>query len=764
MSFASIDYELTQGITTLVFGENKDNDSQKSNGSGKSALLECISVGITGSPMRKVKNEEIINDTAEDCEVCLEFINPQLKERMVIERQFFRKGSSTCNVDLYRNGELVVTDEAKQSSVDEYNKYILAQLGITRDELYNNFLLSKHKYQDFLSSSDKEKKDIINRFSNGNKVDEAIEKVKEDMAPIEEEHRQSSLKISNTEGKIEVVTEQIQAEKDRLFDKQSSLQDMVKSLEDKIAGRRSDIRGYNESLDVNYEEYESLLVLEKELDAIENEGLPINEAYVKVQALFEKYGAKGLSDWEAKSESLLDGINKLDQRHESLIKELEEAEEKKTAIEAKLSEVSVQKEEFYKKFPSRKEAVEQKITSTQTDLEAIDNTIADLSKKKRTIASSVANLKAKLSGAITCPKCSHQFVLAEEGFDVSKAREEVDAMQKQSADLDKQIADGDAKAERIEQGKAKLMSDKQQLSQEKATVDQNVADIQSKLRLVETKVTSINNDISGTITQLKSSSENVCKLTGDMFSEAFDILDKMFVANDKAKEQLEDNIADAEGRIEAFKANIEEIKKDATTDTTKSLEETLKKLREDLEQQESERRGIEKRLKDLNTQIERFNEFKTYLANTKIEALSTITNEFLEHIGSDIRIKFSGYTMLKSGKIRDKISISLLRNGLDCGSYGKFSEGEKARANLASILAMQKLVNSNCELDRGLDLIVLDEILESVDEDGLASMFKVLNKLEVTALVVSHGLVSENYPYKLIVTKENGESVLRHAN
>ena len=31
-------------------------------------------------------------------------------------------------------------------------------------------------------------------------------------------------------------------------------------------------------------------------------------------------------------------------------------------------------------------------------------------------------------------------------------------------------------------------------------------------------------------------------------------------------------------------------------------------------------------------------QFKTYLANTKIEALSRITNEFLQDIGSDIRI------------------------------------------------------------------------------------------------------------------------------
>ena len=47
-----------------------------------------------------------------------------------------------------------------QPSVDAYNRYILDKLGITRDELLNNFILSKYRYEDFLSSSDKEKKDL----------------------------------------------------------------------------------------------------------------------------------------------------------------------------------------------------------------------------------------------------------------------------------------------------------------------------------------------------------------------------------------------------------------------------------------------------------------------------------------------------------------------------------------------------------------------------------------------------------------------------
>ena len=55
----------------------------------------------------------------------------------------------------------VVTHEAVQTSVAAYKRYILDKLGITRDELLNNFILSKYRYEDFLSSSDTEKNCLL---------------------------------------------------------------------------------------------------------------------------------------------------------------------------------------------------------------------------------------------------------------------------------------------------------------------------------------------------------------------------------------------------------------------------------------------------------------------------------------------------------------------------------------------------------------------------------------------------------------------------
>ena len=245
-----------------------------------------------------------------------------------------------------------------------------------------------------------------------------------------------------------------------------------------------------------------------------------------------------------------------------------------------------------------------------------------------------------------------------------------------------------------------------------------------------------------------------------IFDEAYNLLDDAFSSKERLIKQLEGDIEAAKGSIETLQSTIKELKESSEAEIIETLRASLKEFTKKSSEAISEKSKIESKLNTLKEQEQRFVEFKTYLANTKIEALSKITNEFLESIGSDIQIKFSGYTILKSGKLRDKISISIIRDGIDCGSFGKFSEGEKARVNLANILAMHKLINVNCDDNKGLDLLVLDEILEAVDENGLANMFSALNDIGTTAIVVSHGNVAENYPYKLIINKQNGESYI----
>lgn len=764
MSFALLEYTLKQGVTTLVYGENLDNESQKSNGSGKSALIEAISISIVGSPMRKVKNEEIINDSADDCEIIANLTNESLSERLEITRNFFRKESSTCELKLYRKGELVITDEAKQSSVDEYNKYILFKIGLTKDEVYNNFILSKFKYQDFLSSSDKDKKDIINRFSNGSMVDDAIAKVEEDKLPVDDEGRQIDLQLANITGKIEVITEQIETEIENSTSKKNNLQESIEAINLKITDKRKEIREANTKLDALDDAYAALTDLEESVKDLEESDTSVSDCYKDIWEKLSIYPEVQLTDWPNKIVQIDNKIQDLKSSDKVYSQKLKDIQKRKLEAE-KLYQLEKDKyDKFSVSFHTKKESIDAKISEMQDQFSVLEATIDTLNGKKRTIQQAISNINAKLTGTITCPKCSHQFVLADDKFDVVQAKKDVALQQSAMDKIGTDITKKELEIQKLEVIEKSQKESRKILLEEQEHITKSLEAIQAQIRPLNAELSSAQTQQENIKNQIQTEQGRVQNIRSNMFDEVIGIVDGLFSANEKETTKNKELISDAEGRIEALNNNIKILKEDAAVNMVASLKESLAKYQKELSDTNIKKQANSVKIKNLETQIQRFIEFKTYLANTKIEALSSITNEFLESIGSDIRIKFSGYTILKGGKVRDKISISLLRDGLDCGSFGKFSAGEAARVNLSTILAMQKLVNANCDLDKGLSLLVLDEILEAVDEDGLSNIFKALNTFGITALVVSHGLVSEGYPYKLIVTKENGESTIKNAN
>jgi exonuclease SbcC len=320
----------------------------------------------------------------------------------------------------------------------------------------------------------------------------------------------------------------------------------------------------------------------------------------------------------------------------------------------------------------------------------------------------------------------------------------------------------------LEMAISQIEKDKEQNSKSKRKLSASIIEETQKIE-VQSKAF---NALSNNLQRLNDKSDTISgkiKKAEDSFDELFDkMFDSAYLIVDQATKSVEQtvlsystSIKTAEGTIKIYRKAIEDLEIIDDSDSLISrLEKSLAEYEEKSGKAISEKQAIEEELNTLKLQEQRFIEFKTHLANSKIDALSLMTNEFLEGIGSDIRIRFSGYTVLKSGKIRDKISISLIRNGIDCGSFDKFSEGEKARVNLANILAMHKLTNVNCGEGKGLDLLVLDEILEATDESGLSNIFEALNALRITSLVVSHGNIAENYPHRLVVNKQNGVSFL----
>lgn len=764
ISFKDLDYTLNQDVSTLIFGNNLDNDSQSSNGSGKSALLECISIALTGDTLRKVKTDEMINDAADEAEVEVEFLNTVTNESFFVKRNIYRKKAQEVVCSFFLNGEQIRQEESAQPSVNDYNKYILEVIGLTKDELFNNCVLSKHKYSCFLTASDSVKKEIINRFSNANMVDEAIAALTTDVDQAMNEKMNIQLEDSDISGKISAIKEQIdkaiadkENQKTSKEQKKQSLNEDIARYERNIADANKSKREITEALRDLDDAYNDLLGIEES-----NQSLEVNNA--AIARLYEHYKFPARQDWTAKSQKYVQSLAEYKKQHGTIQQSLEAVKDK---IQQQTLVIAEQKKlctAAKKMSHQNANIINGKIMKIETDLNKLKTDYQKASLSLSEVSRIISEKQAILSGTIVCPACKHEFVLNNNDVDIEQIKTETT----------KYIAEKDQcqkKLDSIEKERRSLIDNKQELSSQLACVDQDYNKETDTLNKLEREVNRLNtelNDVSSKnnnlVRSINETEATIDHLMGDMFDEAFDYIDKKTKEYERQQEDIQLDIKAYESRIEVCKKTLIELDKVSQDSLLIQFEDALKGYEEESKEIKARLAAADEKVIALLAQGSYFNEFKTHLANSKIEALSNMTNEFLEKIGSDLRIRFNGYTMLKSGKIRDKISITLIRDGIECGSFDKLSEGEKARINLANILAMNRLTNANCETGKGLDLLILDEILEATDETGLSSMFDALNGIGITTLIVSHGNVAENYPYKLVINKQNGVSFLNEKN
>lgn len=758
-AFKLLDYKLLQKHTTLIFGNNMDNDSQGSNGSGKSAMLEAIAIGITGETLRKIKMDEIINDAENEAIVSLLLLNTATGQRLTIQRIISRKAAQVIKVCVCANETEDNEVCIEQASVADYNKFILETLGLTKEDIFSNFILSKHKYLSFLSSSDREKKEIINRFSNGVIVDESIIALQEDMVPIQELLKQAELSVANHTGRVETLQEQINTAITESTERSQKKAERIANWNKAIADKRNHIREQNILINKANEILDQYDKTDKVLQKLENGKKDAKECFEIISEHFASHTLPLPRNFAAISIKNQKELEVVAKEYAEVQKQLTQHDKKIVIAKDSYGKLLKQYEKFQEDFDKKSTKAEEKINMLLSSVNKLETDNSRLRTQRVQLEADIADLQKQLAGVIVCPKCQHEFTLAND-IDINDVKLKLQDRKGESQDILNSIETNERSIAEITAEGRKARQEQDRLNNCKIEWSTKITETCTALDELSRGASSLANKMQALQNQMNILQKSIEEVRVNLFDDAYAILDEAIQRQESEIKRAELNINNANGAIQSYEESIHDIENASETDMIETLKANKKKYEKELTLAISQKENVEQKLNSYKEQEATFIEFKTHLANTKIDALSHITNEFLEAIGSDIRIAFSGFTVLKSGKIRDKISISIIRDGVDCGSFDKFSEGEKARVNLANILAMHKLTNINCDDNKGLDLLILDEILEATDEQGLSNIFDALNQLQITSLVVSHGNIAENYPYKTVVNKLNGISFI----
>lgn len=182
-----------------------------------------------------------------------------------------------------------------------------------------------------------------------------------------------------------------------------------------------------------------------------------------------------------------------------------------------------------------------------------------------------------------------------------------------------------------------------------------------------------------------------------------------------------------------------------------AIKEQTSSMQEDLVNYSIVLKDIEERLSYLQILQKTFSTsgLIAYKIECLIKDLEDLTNEYLAD--------FSGGRFQLTFKVTssDKLNVIITDNGKDIDILA-LSGGERARVNTATLLAIRKLMQALSSAR--INLLILDETIDSLDIEGKEKLIEVLLKEEhLNTVLVSHGYTHPLLE-KIIVVKENNIS------
>ncbi len=200
---------------------------------------------------------------------------------------------------------------------------------------------------------------------------------------------------------------------------------------------------------------------------------------------------------------------------------------------------------------------------------------------------------------------------------------------------------------------------------------------------------------------------------------------------------LESEIKATQSRIKLIKDDIAKIQAEnekirAHNVKITLIQQQLRDMQEQLEEAQAEFSVLFKRSTNLSVLVKAFS--TTGLVAYKIECLvkdlEAITNEYLAEM-ADGRFQLS--FQISSA---DKLNVVITDNGSDI-DINALSSGERARVNIATLLAIRSLMQSLS--NTRTNLLILDETVENLDAEGKERLVEILLKEEgLNTFLISH--------------------------
>jgi len=680
------------------------------NGSGKSTIFDCIPYTFYGVTPKELKGDDVVNNVVgKDCYTFVEFYIDNDHYKCERYCKYKKIGNTAI---LYKNGEQI--KKGHKEVVAEIERILLPQ------KLFMNTLLFGQKVKTFFTDlTDSEQKEIFRRVLQLDDYllyyDEASKRIK----GLEEDVIKFTNERKIQEGLLEEIykqIEQVKIDKANFYlRKKSDLEDLNRNIyefDQELKSYTERHLKFGESLEI---ERDHLLDQERELksklssaqDKLENEILTIRS---KKKA---KESDLTASASEAKSKEIQTANKLIDELKNSIY-------EKTHKMEDEIAEVKVEL--------SRLDLVS-KVNS---------NRISNLKAEKDPLLEGVKSE--------TCPLCKQSIqkhTIEEINCRVSEINNQINLLE-----------------EDIEKGKEEirsLMTKKDQLTE---TIESIKREIGDKIRKVEEEYANTINGLNARLKEklsqlndietkwIEKAKSDFQKTIDDVTKSILDLQPKIEKVNVKIKQKQQnlDLINETKMKIKSTKELIDKKEKEEYDNTL--LDSQIKK-------EEEVKEKIKVLTESLSNIEDRYNVLRFWKAGFSMSGIPSMLideaipfmnrriMEYLDAIGGRYIVSFDTLGEIKSGEVRDKITIRVLDTVTKANMRKQLSGGQTRIVDIATILTLSDL--QNIIQDTKTNIILLDEIFDSLDDKNIAYVSNLLRSLAKgrSTNIISHRAIDQ---------------------
>ena len=445
ISHVNSEYIFQNGKAIVVVGINNDNPSQRNNGAGKSALIESLALAFTGTSIRDVKVKELITHGAKQGSVRLELLNTITNKTMVIERTIY-SGTKSAECSIYIDDEPV-----KLPDVNTYNKFIFEQIGLSKEDFFNFYLIVQANYSAFLTVGDTKKKEIINRFSGADSIDNVFQYIKADVDIIQQDIDNYTKIIQQNTAYIDVYDKDIE-----------QLQMKIGNIEQM---QHQHIQHIQQQIDTQVQ-----------LNVNNQNKLAQSNANIKQYEQQIKHIEQTSSIDEFKAN-------------------LQQLQNEQIDKQNRINQLQIDVKNVVKKYDTV-------VNSIKQDESNVREQIAQLKSQLNECEQFESELNKLIQDSIECPNCHHIFNYKQQDIDISIAQEN---LQQIKQDIDNIISEISQLTHYIDvelaQSKQKVNSD---IINEQNQLRKQISLLNDELVNINNNITQINNNINNITTQLNS--------------------------------------------------------------------------------------------------------------------------------------------------------------------------------------------------------------------------------------------------------------------